>query len=891
MHWQLNYYALALLISALTSGAIAVYAWYRRPATCATSLMLIMFGAAEWSLGYAVGIGLGDLRARIFWAKMQHLGIAIVPLMMLIFILQYTGHEKWLTRRNLTLLAIVPVIGLLLAWTNEAHKLIWSNMRLTIHQSIYILNLEYGPFFWVYVTYNYLLLLLGTFLLLRTQLLSSYLQRRQSPVILAGMLLPWGGNFLYLTGWNPFPYLDLTPFCYSLTGLVFAWGLFRYRLLDIIPIARDKVVEHMNDGVIVLDARVRIVDINPAIQKLIGRPLTDIIGRSIDQILPEYPDLITRYRNGLEARTQITLNDGKSLSYYDLYISPLYSRRRKLIGHLLVFHNITESKRIEAALRQAKETAEEAQRIAEEAQIAAEAASKAKSIFLANISHELRTPLNAILGFAQLITHSLTLSQKDRENLSIISRSGEHLLTLINQVLDLSKIEAGKITLNETDFNLFRLLHDVVDLFRFRARGKGLYLIFDRADNVPQYVRTDEVKLRQILVNLLSNAIKFTEEGKISLRVYEFNELDEFNEFRELSNLDNSTTQQFNNSTTLRFKVEDTGPGIAPEEMDKLFEAFSQTRTGRQAQEGTGLGLSISKKFVQLMGGDITVRSNIGYGTTFMFDIRCKIIDSTDNHQSLRPDSEQLSIVNRVVGLESNQPRYRILIVDDKADNRKLFVEHLSRLAPSKGLRQDSGQSFSTSLRTGFELREASNGQETIKIWNEWQPHLIWMGFWEPFMEGYEAIQTIRKLETGNSKIETRTVIIAVIANFFGEERDIELFKGCDDLLHKPFREAEIFELMHKHLGVRYVYKEDEKPRLQCPTFNVKDVLTPATLATLPTKLRTELQHAVEEINLDMALSLIEQIHQQNASLADDLVELVKNYRFDILQKLFEKLE
>ncbi len=505
---------------------------------------------------------------------------------------------------------------------------------------------------------------------------------------------------------------------------------------------------------------------------------------------------------------------------------------------------------------------------------AANAANRAKSKFLSNMSHELRTPLNAIIGFAQIMRHRPHLKVEELEELSIISRSGEHLLTLINDVLDFSKIEAGHTTLNKKNIDLHCLLDDVINIFRLKAKKKQLQLMFEYASKFPQYVRTDAVKLRQVLINLLNNAIKFTEEGGVSVRV-KGERLKVNGEGLRVNGEKQEEKTFYPPPLTfhLLFEIEDTGPGIAPEEIAKLFDAFVQTESGRQAQEGTGLGLTISKKFVQLMGGDITVKSEVGRGTTFKFDIQCEVADSIDNHQS--------TIINRVVALEPGQPRYRILIVDDKPDNRKVLLKYLNPL--------------------GFELREAQNGQDAVNIWQEWQPHLIWMDLRMPECDGYEATKRIRneelRIKNGAAppKHQTpNTRIIVLNASSYEEERSVALSKGCDDFLRKPFRAAEIFDLLHKHLGVRFVYEENggqqvkgQRSKIKGDARKADEILTPAALAALSKELVLEFQQAVEALDVDTTNSIIDQIRLQNFPLADVLAELVTQYRFDTLQALF----
>ena len=562
---------------------------------------------------------------------------------------------------------------------------------------------------------------------------------------------------------------------------------------------------------------------------------TDVISQTVEQFFHEQTAQVwlEKVRQALDLQQTLCFDynlfrQGHQV-WFSASISPISSQ-----SVLWVARDISDRKQAEIELQHAKE--------------AAEAANKAKSQFLAAMSHELRTPLNSILGFSQIMYDDTSCNGENREYLDIINRSGQHLLQLINDVLEMSKIEAGKIKLNEKKLDLYSLLDSLEDMLRLKAAAKKLALNFERSPSVPQYIIADESKLRQVLLNLLSNALKFTQAGSVTLRV----------------RMGQARQTKIPNPQFLIFEVEDTGSGIASEEINNLFEAFVQTETGKRSQEGTGLGLAISRKFVQLMGGDITVNSVVGKGSIFAFDIQVNLAEMTQ--------LPQLSS-QRVKCLAPDQPIYRLLIVDDNQDHRQCLIKLLKPL--------------------GFEIQQAENGQQGIAIWESWCPNIIFMDMQMPIMDGYEATREIKRREQSSwgdreNHLPSHTKIIALTAYAFEEQRQVMIAAGCDDFISKPFSEEEIFAQLTKHLGVRYIYFE---PGIVNQNKDVKSgSLTPEDLAKMPDAWIQKLHTAAKECNDESILQLLAQIPTQFPNLIQVLTQLTYNFRFDEIIKVTDLL-
>jgi PAS domain S-box-containing protein len=512
-------------------------------------------------------------------------------------------------------------------------------------------------------------------------------------------------------------------------------------LLEAIP---DLMFEMDRDG--------RILSYHNPTNEVLYAPPAAFLGKTVAEVLPASAATIVMAalaeadRQGWHRGATYALDFGGEQHWFDLSIQEQQ-------------HNVpTAAKRFVALVRDVSERQQHATELAQ-AKNAAEAANRAKSEFLSHMSHELRTPLNAILGFSEMMTRDKALTATQRENLEIINRSGEHLLRLINSVLDMAKIESGRVVLQEQDFDLHTMLADVIELFRARAEAKGLLLTLTQWSDTPHYIHADEGKLRQVLANLLSNAVKFTQQGIIEVTV------------RACDDAAADAPHR------LCFTVQDSGPGIAPADLTTVFDAFVQLPGDLQTQEGTGLGLAISQHLVQLMGGELRAASTgrPGAGSCFAFEL------TVARAAAAAPSVARQQRAHHAAWLAPDQPRHRLLVVEDHPESRQLLAQLLTEL--------------------GFDVRTADHGQAAITVWEAWRPHLIWMDMRMPVMDGHAATRHIKAAAHGDAPI-----IIALTASVFESERLTVLADGCDDFVRKPFREEEIVAQLEKYLGVRMLY-------------------------------------------------------------------------------------
>jgi PAS domain S-box-containing protein len=581
--------------------------WKQRTQTGANAFIFLMLALTGWVICNAAELALVDYTAKRVAISVEYIGICLVPIGWLTFVLAYTGHTNWLTRRTYVLLAIEPIVVFTLTATNDLHLVFWQSYSMVDAGGFQILRLIAGPGFWVHAFYSYSLLIFANGLLIWTFFRSRALFRGQISTVLIGAFIPWVANAVSIFGVSPFPYLDLTPFAFTITGLAMAWSVFRFRLFDIAPIARDMVFDRMSDAALVIDTQFRIVDINRTALEIIGlSSASDVVGRVAGEVLSKYRGLVDTFRNVNEGRAEIEIANGEQVRSFQLRITPLYNQRQELSGRLYLLHEISELKRASEQIKTQNNILSHTNKELTEAQRKAEESSRLKSEFLATMSHELRTPLNAIIGYTDfLLVSANNLTEKQRDYLNRVVSNGDRLLSLINDVLDIAKIEAARVELVSEAFSPAELLDGTRKRTQSLADQKGLQFETSLAPDLPPRLQGDVRRLEQILANLLGNAIRFTKEGTVSVR------------FARTA------------SAQWTMVVSDTGIGIPAHALEFIFDEFRQVDgSAQRVYGGTGLGLAIVRKLAGLMGGTVSVESTVGKGSTFTVQLPLVIAET-----------------------------------------------------------------------------------------------------------------------------------------------------------------------------------------------------------------------------------------------------------------------
>ncbi len=526
-------------------------------------------------------------------------------------------------------------------------------------------------------------------------------------------------------------------------------------------------------------------------------------------------------------------------SWWEVQRIPLHEANGTVVGVLGSLKNITEYKQFIEQLQTSETSLQHAKE-------AAEMTNRAKSVFLTNMSHELRTPLNAILGFAQILKRNNHLTIQQQEAITTIHRNGEYLLTLLNDVLDLARVEAGKLQLFPSEFYLKEFLNSLVDLFQLRSKQNSLQFIYQPSDYLPRVIRADEMRLRQVLINLLGNAFKFTPQGQITLKVYSQGAIKQ----EENSILHN-----------LHFEIIDTGLGIAPADLNLLFLPFRQVNSSTGPRNGNGLGLSITKELLNLMGCELQVKSVLGTGSRFGFVLPVPELFKTI--------PAPLSIAAfSIIGFTG--PPRKILIVDDNWENSLVLVNFLKPL--------------------GFELTNLNNGQDSIDVVGDWQPDLVLMDLVMAGIDGFEATRRIKKLP-GLEKLP----IVAVSASAFDFHKEASFEAGCDDFISKPVHLEELLACLQKHLQLTWIYQQPDSATItDLPPHHSQAEES----LSLPEDWRLSKEQAAVLLDLGMRanfyglLEFAEQLEatdEKMMALAKQIQQLAKSYQMAKICELAQK--
>ena len=726
-----EFYDLYIFLLMLTSGVglfLGYTALKRRGTQGAIPLTILMTSIAIWAFFQIMALLAPEFETKIIYANLRFIGIQVTPIAFYALAWEYKHRTKSLDLKRYLKIMIFPAIIFEAIWNNSLHHRFYT----AVYMQDGILMMKNGPLLWINMIYLYFFIGAGIFLFIKSYQGSKSKHRQQALIIVVAAFVPLVSNLIF--NFIPSMKLDLTPISFLITGLLFFYAIFHFKLLDLIPIARELLVEEMEDIMIVLDNNFRVLDMNKKAREFLLNNDTikgDYIGLSVFAIAEHWSELTQAISNKAITYARISSNISPRTIYFDLNKSELFDKRGVKVGEIIDLRNITD---LEEALLEAKKARE-----------AAESANKTKGYFLANMSHEIRTPMNAIIGIAEMLdTEELSKVEQKKYN-QIIIRSAESLLAIINDILDLSKVEAGKMELEKGTIDLAQIVKDTLEIFNISTANRSIILNCNVDKTVPQYLQGDAVKIKQILMNLIGNSVKFTKEGKVDILLNYIGKKEDKN--------------------AIEIIVKDTGLGIPEDKLDVIFDNFKQADSSTTRKYGgTGLGLSIVKSLVELMGGSIKVESKLGEGSQFI--VYLELEDASlvlDTEEELKlPNYDDLS-------------RLRLLIAEDNSINREIIGLYLKKL--------------------GCNYEVVGNGRLAIESFEKGQYDAILMDVQMPEMDGLEATRIIRNMEKHTS---SRIPIIALTASAMTEDIDKCLAAGMDGHISKPLKADKLRETIGK---------------------------------------------------------------------------------------------
>lgn len=719
---MINYNLLFVLYCFLSFGISSTMSylfWKRRSSPGAFIISILMLLEVSWTFFSMLADFSSDLDRKMLYDNITFIPASVIPVLWFLFAIQYTRQDRLFKMRSYLVLFIIPICTVLIvSYAPLRHIFATRTYSIAIPNSmISTIKYDISLWYWVHMGYAYLLVLSGVAMMLVRSFHYYQIYKKQTLFMLAALFVSFSGDIIYQLGIGPFDNIYMTPFTFSIGGMLLFVGMFRYKAMDLVPVAREAIIEYMEDVILVLDSQNRIIDINRSGLKLFDLKQKDLIGQPVATLFHD-ETLLAKPLSELE----LICNHEKR--HYQLKVSPLYSKNKTMVGSFMVLTDIHEQ----------KETMEKL----ENARIQAEIANRAKSEFLATMSHEIRTPVNGIIGMSELLEGAI-LTDRERENLHTLKFSADSLLYIINEILDFSKIEAGKMPIENIHFDIRQLISQTIKVFD-SIKKTDTRLVYRVDSAVPQWLLGDYVKLRQILSNILSNAFKFTEKGEITLEVHPIH-------------LDAE-------EILLEFVITDSGIGISPEQMDRLFESFHQLdNSTTRKYGGTGLGLAIVKKLIDLLGGSIDVRSELAVGTTFVVQLPFVVAQNPVMPEDLAPEEQKIA-----------PDKLRILLVEDSRINQQLMIQLLNR--------------------KGWQADIAQNGQEALERYHSTNYDMILMDIQMPVMDGYEATRRIREEER---RTQAHIPIIALTANATEEDKGKSMDSGMDEFLTKPVKSEKLY--------------------------------------------------------------------------------------------------